>query len=313
MIIKAISVSVAAALALGTPVLTKSDAAVTAVATAAVCPAVSGHRGFVSEAPENSVQGIKAAKVAGAKYVEMDVQFDSSGYPRLLHDDTLDRTTNGKGKISAQTYTTVETYTAADYAPWNDATKHPETAGWTDSAKKLPRVKVPRAYDFFTAVNNEKISAILDMKAAPASADQASKLLQYITQYQLTSKIIVQGSEDTIKKMRTYSGYSALTYALIEFPTAVSATAPATNVKNPAYLRDVLKVKYYALAVKNITSKEFVDGYEAAGVHMITWSTESSGAYDNAANWANMTSYGVSVLTTNEPKKLADWELTVGC
>jgi len=299
MFVKVISVAVATVFALGTPVLTKSNTPATAVTNSLICPAVSGHRGSVSEAPENSVPGINAAKAAGAKYVEMDVQFDKSGYPRLLHDDTLDRTTNGKGAISAQTYTTVETYTAADYAPWN-----------TDARFKGSKTKVARAYDFFTAVNNAQISAILDMKAAPANADQAAKLLQYITTYNLASKIIVQGSEDTIKKMRTYSGYSALTYALIEFPASVSSVA--VNVKNPAYLRDVLKVKYYALAVKNIASKEFVDGYEAAGVHMIAWSTDNT-SYDTVTNWSNMTNYGVTVLTTNKPRDLVAWELTAGC
>ena len=54
--------------------------------------------------PENSLAGIKRAKLEGASAVEVDLAFTKDGIPVLLHDKTVDRTSNGSGKISQLTF-----------------------------------------------------------------------------------------------------------------------------------------------------------------------------------------------------------------
>jgi glycerophosphoryl diester phosphodiesterase len=58
---------------------------------------VIAHRGFSGNAPENTLAAIRQAISVGADMVEVDVTVTADGHVILLHDETLDRTTNGKG------------------------------------------------------------------------------------------------------------------------------------------------------------------------------------------------------------------------
>ena len=60
-------------------------------------PQVVGHRGAALAAPENTLEGFREAAAQGAKWVEFDVGLSADGQCFVLHDDTLDRTTSGKG------------------------------------------------------------------------------------------------------------------------------------------------------------------------------------------------------------------------
>ena len=60
-------------------------------------PKLIGHRGVKNLSPENTKDSIKLAKKMGLNWVEIDVKISKDLIPILLHDDSLDRTTNGKG------------------------------------------------------------------------------------------------------------------------------------------------------------------------------------------------------------------------
>jgi glycerophosphoryl diester phosphodiesterase len=64
-------------------------------------PRIIGHRGAAGHAPENTLISLRTAATLGARCVEFDIHLSSDGVPVLLHDDTLDRTTNGKGPVAA--------------------------------------------------------------------------------------------------------------------------------------------------------------------------------------------------------------------
>lgn len=66
-----------------------------------VRPLLIGHRGARGLAPENTLQAMQAGIDAGCPWLEFDVQRHPSGNLFLLHDLTLDRTTNGQGLASA--------------------------------------------------------------------------------------------------------------------------------------------------------------------------------------------------------------------
>src|ERR1700712_3688902 len=56
---------------------------------------IAGHRGDRADAPENTVPAFRAALAAGLDFVETDVQLTSDGAAVIMHDETVDRTTNG--------------------------------------------------------------------------------------------------------------------------------------------------------------------------------------------------------------------------
>jgi glycerophosphoryl diester phosphodiesterase len=64
----------------------------------------SAHRGEHHHHPENSLPAIQAAVAAGMDYVELDIRTTSDGKLVLMHDATVNRMTNGKGKVVEMTY-----------------------------------------------------------------------------------------------------------------------------------------------------------------------------------------------------------------
>lgn len=58
------------------------------------------HRGGGNLAPENTLAGIRLAARLGFQAVEFDVMLSSDGTPVLFHDETLERTTNGRGLVA---------------------------------------------------------------------------------------------------------------------------------------------------------------------------------------------------------------------
>jgi glycerophosphoryl diester phosphodiesterase len=64
---------------------------------------VIAHRGSSAEAPENTLPAFEAALRHGADSIELDVRLTADGAPVVIHDDTLDRTTDRTGPVAALT------------------------------------------------------------------------------------------------------------------------------------------------------------------------------------------------------------------
>lgn len=63
------------------------------------CPIIFAHRGASLHAPENTLSAFKLALDQGAAAVEFDVKLSSDDQIVIIHDQTVDRTTNGTGKV----------------------------------------------------------------------------------------------------------------------------------------------------------------------------------------------------------------------
>src|SRR4029077_10733853 len=70
-------------------------------------PPVIGHPGAAAHAHENTLAGLRAARALGCGWVEFDVRLTGDGALVLCHDPRLDRTTDGKGWVSARTLTAI--------------------------------------------------------------------------------------------------------------------------------------------------------------------------------------------------------------
>ena len=66
------------------------------------------HRGFSSQAPENTSAAFDKAIENDFLYIETDVQLTSDNIPVIIHDETVDRTSNGKGKVSEKTLSDIK-------------------------------------------------------------------------------------------------------------------------------------------------------------------------------------------------------------
>ncbi|HEV2744901.1 MAG TPA: glycerophosphodiester phosphodiesterase family protein [Rubrobacter sp.] len=72
-------------------------------ATRAIWPANVGHRGLSARLPENTLTSFRAALEAGAGGIELDVRVTRDGHPVVMHDATVDRTTDGFGAVAGMT------------------------------------------------------------------------------------------------------------------------------------------------------------------------------------------------------------------
>ena len=80
-------------------------------------PLIIGHRGASADAPENSLAAFALALEQGADGIEFDVQLSADGHPMVMHDWTVDRTTNGHGSVSRLTLRELQSLDAGDGRP----------------------------------------------------------------------------------------------------------------------------------------------------------------------------------------------------
>lgn len=75
-------------------------------------PLCIAHRGASAHAPENTLAAFERAFDDGADWIECDVRLTADGTPIVLHDATLDRTTDGRGPAAQRTLAEVKRFDA---------------------------------------------------------------------------------------------------------------------------------------------------------------------------------------------------------
>ncbi len=79
-------------------------------------PRVVAHRGGGTLAPENTLGALRLGASMGFRGVEFDVMLAGDATPVLIHDETLDRTTSGRGRVPSRPYAEIE---ALDAGAWH--------------------------------------------------------------------------------------------------------------------------------------------------------------------------------------------------
>ena len=80
-------------------------------------PLVISHAACAGHAPENTVAGLRLALHMGVDGIEVDVRASADGVPVLMHDPTVDRTTDGQGEVSTLTLAQLRELDAGAKAP----------------------------------------------------------------------------------------------------------------------------------------------------------------------------------------------------
>lgn len=99
-------------------------------------PWILGHRGSPTEAPENTLVSLRRALDLGLDGVEYDLQPCATGEPVLLHDETLDRTTDGSGPVRTATLPEI---TGLEAGSWFDPSFRGEPLPLLEEALELGR------------------------------------------------------------------------------------------------------------------------------------------------------------------------------
>ncbi len=132
---------------------------------APMLPRIIGHRGACGYAPENTLASLRKAAQLGARWVEFDVRLTAEGRCVLLHDSTLDRTTDGEGTLADFT---LDALAALDSGSWFA----PEFAGET----------IPTLEEAIDLLGELGLGANVEIKADPgderAVAQSVADILQ---------------------------------------------------------------------------------------------------------------------------------------
>lgn len=77
-------------------------------------PVIFAHRGASAYLPENTLAAFELAHQQGADGIELDVKLSADGIPVVIHDATVDRTTNGSGRVADLELATLQKLDAGD-------------------------------------------------------------------------------------------------------------------------------------------------------------------------------------------------------
>jgi len=81
-------------------------------------PLVISHAACAGHAPENTLAGLRLALHMGSDGIEIDVHLSADGIPVLMHDDSVDRTTDGRGAVASLTLAELQELDAGARSPF---------------------------------------------------------------------------------------------------------------------------------------------------------------------------------------------------
>lgn len=224
------------------------------------------HRGCSSLAPENTYAAwIKAIEV-GADYFELDIQISSDDSLMIMHDATVDRTTNGTGNLSSMTYAQLR---LLDAGSWFS----PEFAG-----EKIPT--------FAEALQLSKSNGIVDIVAEIKSNNSTvvEKVVAMIQAFGMQSRVIVSSFN-----------FSQLTQTKsLDTTIAVQLFATITN----AMIDQVAAINGEWVGSGGTITQAIINYAHSKGVLFNGWTI------NDAYTMRGLISYGIDGITTNYPQLL---------
>ena len=234
---------------------------------------VASHRGDADRAPENTLPGVLAAIAAGFDYVEVDVALTADGAAVLLHDATVDRTTNGSGRLADLSLAYVRSLDAG---------------GWFGAA--FVGTPVPLVEEFLDILDASETRALIELKGEWTPLAVAH----------LVGEIEARGLERRVAA----ASFDARTLAMV--------AAKSEVISRLAILRtlpeDVVQAAR-ALGVRGVLAKgsaviarpEVVDELHAAGLRVVVYT------FNEDRQWRDAIDLGVDGIVTDRPETLATW------
>jgi glycerophosphoryl diester phosphodiesterase len=118
-------------------------------------PRILGHRGAAGVAPENTLISFQRAFEDGALFVEFDVRGSKDGEVVIIHDATLQRTTNGRGRVSQLTVKELKAFDAGYWFTPDEGISYPYRG---------QKIQIPTLEELFSAF--PAVKAIVEIKQA---------------------------------------------------------------------------------------------------------------------------------------------------
>jgi glycerophosphoryl diester phosphodiesterase len=234
---------------------------------------VAGHRGDRTSAPENTLPALAAALVGPLEFVETDVQLSADGVPVVIHDETVDRTTDGTGAVSELTLGQLK---QLDAGAWFG----PEFAG----------TRIPTLVEFLDIFTGSDKKAMVELKGF-WTVEQISGI---------RGDILARGVQDRII-------FASFNLTTIENLREEAPAFPRVIIRRDLPADPVRFAQFYG-AIAILTSPDSLERDEYAvrdmheaglGVLLYTLNSEE--------RWSEALAYGVDGIITDVPSRLDGW------
>ncbi|EEL70557.1 glycerophosphodiester phosphodiesterase [Bacillus mycoides] len=238
------------------------------------------HRGASAYAPEHTIEAYKLGQQLKGDYIEIDLQMTKDGRLIAMHDETLDRTTNGTGLVRNHTLTEIKQLDAGSF--FNE--KYPDLA-----KEEFKHAKVPTLAEIIETFGHNA-NYYIETKSPDEYPGMEEKLLEIINHYHINDKVIIQSfSEKSLQKIHSLNTNISLVQ-LLSYKKAVQLTELEIENHKKYCIGLGMNFKYIDAAyVKKI--KKY--GLE---VHPFT--------VDNEKDMKKLLIWGVDGMFTNYPDRL---------
>jgi len=250
-------------------------------------PTVIGHRGAAGEAPENTLPSFARALEAGAAILESDVHLTRDAVPVLLHDEIVERTTDGAGRVASLTLAELQALDAGHHFSPDDGRTHPFRGRG---------VRVPTLAQALAAFP----AARFNLELKDGGADLVRAALEVIEQAGSALRTLLTAGDDALM--------GELREQVARRGAAVALGASAREVGD--FLRSALEGKPpppgpMALQVppdfagRPLVTRDFVAHAHAHGLAVHVWTIDEPDAM------RSLLALGVDGIVTDFPARLA--------
>ena len=231
------------------------------------------HRGFSKQAPENTIPAYIMSKKNGYTYVEGDVSFTSDSVAVLLHDATIDRTSNGSGNITSLSYQKVLQY---DFGSWFSkeyaGVKIPTFKEWIILCKNIglhPYIELKSAGGYTQAQINQVVDEVTlcGMKGKVTYISFSSNFLGYVKNADASARLgflansITTSAINTVKNLKTTTNEVFLDIKLAGVTDAGVSSCIANNIPLEVWTvnteKEILNMSPY---INGVTSDNLIAG-----------------------------------------------------
>ena len=234
------------------------------------------HRGYSARAPENTGAALELAMEAGADAVEFDIQLASDGSAFLMHDTTLDRTTNGSGLVSS---CAPEALARLDAGSWFSAAYAGEPVPSLPSAMAQTADRIGRIY-----LEVKRFSNPVDLDRIVDAVDAARAR---------SRTVFISMDWDALDRIRKAAADALIGYIVDDASRTADGVARARGDR-----RALLDFDADLL----LDDAELAGAIRASDIPMAAWTVNT------VHDAHNLLLMGVPRLTTNEVSDLVDWK-----
>lgn len=225
------------------------------------------HRGFSRKYPENTILAFEKAIEVKSDGIEFDVQLTKDGQVVIIHDETIDRTSNGSGRVCDYTYNELLKYDFSD-----------------KYVGEFGKMKIPLLREYFELVKNTNIITNIELKNSVYDYENLEqKVYDIVVEYNLREKVIIS----------SFNHESMIRMKNIDSSIACGLLADCWMIEPGTYTK-MHGMECYHPAGYCLT-KEKVDTIHEQGVLVNVWLGKEP------MDYKELIDMGVDILISNDP------------